>query len=74
MTTIHLVRRVGPLSACMGGFCNQRESCARYWQRDNRTPAERLCERGTASQWRPIGISRVAPSMRTFSEHAAFAN
>jgi hypothetical protein len=60
MTTIHLVRRVGPLAACMGGFCTCRDSCGRYWQRDTRQPAERLCERGTSTQWRPIAVTPPA--------------
>lgn len=34
-----------PLRQCMGGWCQQRESCAHYWapQRPWHEPAENLC-------------------------------
>ena len=34
-----------PVRQCMGGWCQQRESCAHYWAPERRwhPPAENLC-------------------------------
>lgn len=34
------------LPACMGGWCTQRDHCARFHAEDRREPAERLCQPG----------------------------
>lgn len=36
----------GPLQACMGGWCTQRDHCAHFHADDRNQPAERLCMRG----------------------------
>ena len=46
----------------MGGFCQIRDACARYHDRTEQSPAERLC--GTANQaFLPISFVHASPGL-----------
>lgn len=44
------------LSACMGGRCAIRATCARYHAADRREPAERLCAPSQHDAWQPVNV------------------
>lgn len=55
------VRKPRVLPACMGGYCNLRDTCNRYHQMAHRTsPAERLCTPGRNELWVAIAPVRSA--------------
>lgn len=44
------------LPACMGGWCQLRDSCARHHAPNRAEPAERLCSPKQPDLWQPISI------------------
>lgn len=55
---------VSELPACMGGFCQVRESCARFHASNRAYPSERLCSPHRSDVWQPIASNR-----QTIAEH-----
>lgn len=43
--------------ACMGGWCQRRESCGRYRTNDRKQHVERLCWKGTTDLWEPVIVA-----------------
>ena len=63
------------IEACMGGWCNVRESCPDYAAASpDVVPAERLCERDGKYESRPIRIHKPAGAWeRPAARHMARA-
>lgn len=54
------------LPACMGGFCDRRESCAQHHAQDRDEPAERLCAKGERNAYIPLRSAEFLAAMEAF--------
>lgn len=51
-------------ASCMGGWCLQRERCARHMTHDRRVPIERLCEHDQLDAFVRISSSQPVAAVR----------